>query len=221
MSSIDSLGAVQSTNQTSGQASPDKLGQNEFLKLMTTQLTHQDPFKPMDNGEFLGQMAQFGTVNGITELQNSFTTFAAAMQSNQALQAASLVGHEVLVESDQGFLPDSGSLKGAIELPNSAENVVVNILSGSGAVVQRIDLGAQNQGLVQFEWDGSRLDGGQAPSGSYRLEVLGTKGGYTESLPVMVQSRVDSLTLGKAGEGLKVDLQNIGQMDFSEIKKIL
>ena len=37
----------------------------------------------------------------------------------------------------------------------------------------------------------------------------------------MVQSRVDSLTLGKAGEGLKVDLQNIGQMDFSEIKKIL
>ena len=46
----------------------DSLGQEEFLELMTAQLRFQDPLKPMENGDFLGQMAQFGTVNGINEL---------------------------------------------------------------------------------------------------------------------------------------------------------
>ncbi|MGZ4955340.1 MAG: flagellar hook capping FlgD N-terminal domain-containing protein, partial [Methylobacter sp.] len=45
------------------------LGQDEFLKLMTTQMTHQDPSQPMQNGEFITQMAQFGTVSGIQDLQ--------------------------------------------------------------------------------------------------------------------------------------------------------
>ena len=44
------------------------LGQEDFLKLMTTQLQNQDPFAPMENGEFIAQMAQFSTVTGITEM---------------------------------------------------------------------------------------------------------------------------------------------------------
>ena len=46
------------------------LGQEDFLKLMTTQLQNQDPFAPMDNGDFIAQMAQFSTVTGITEINN-------------------------------------------------------------------------------------------------------------------------------------------------------
>ena len=54
-------------------ATPKKtsLGQEQFLKLMTTQMTHQDPTKPMENGDFLTQIAQFGTVSGIQDLQKS------------------------------------------------------------------------------------------------------------------------------------------------------
>ncbi|MGY8841488.1 MAG: flagellar hook assembly protein FlgD, partial [Pseudomonadales bacterium] len=47
------------------------LGQEDFLKLLTTQLQHQDPMEPMENGEFMGQMAQFSTVSGITEMGES------------------------------------------------------------------------------------------------------------------------------------------------------
>ena len=50
----------------------DKVGQDQFLELMITQLKNQDPMKPMDNGQFLSQMAQFGTVSGINDLQKSF-----------------------------------------------------------------------------------------------------------------------------------------------------
>ena len=61
----------------------DKLGQAEFLELMTAQLKFQDPLKPMENGDFLGQMAQFGTVNGINELNAAFDSMSASFQSTR------------------------------------------------------------------------------------------------------------------------------------------
>ena len=72
------------------------LGQEDFLHLMLTQLKNQDPFKPMESGEFLGQLAQFGTVQGLAGLQTSFDSLASSLVSNQALQASSLVGRSAL-----------------------------------------------------------------------------------------------------------------------------
>ena len=68
----------------------DELGQEDFLTLMITQFRNQDPFEPMDNGEFLGQLAQFSTVNGIESLNSSFSGLSSAMQDNQALQLPAL-----------------------------------------------------------------------------------------------------------------------------------
>ncbi len=62
----------------------DDLGQEDFLTLMITQFRNQDPFEPMDNGEFLGQLAQFGTVNGIEQLNSSFAGLQGSIQSEQA-----------------------------------------------------------------------------------------------------------------------------------------
>ena len=72
-----------------------ELGQDAFLKLMTAQMQHQDPFKPMESGEFLGQIAQFSTVSGIQAMQESLAGLSTALTSNQTLQAANLVGRGV------------------------------------------------------------------------------------------------------------------------------
>ena len=77
-----------------------KLGQEEFLRLMITQLKNQDPTKPLDSGEFLGQLAQFGTVSGLADLKSSFTELAGSLVSNQALQAA---GRSLLDDLDGRF----------------------------------------------------------------------------------------------------------------------
>ncbi|TAL42573.1 MAG: flagellar hook assembly protein FlgD, partial [Methylovulum sp.] len=96
MSSINPYsGLGVSTLDTTKATKTTSLSQDEFLKLMTTQMTHQDPTKPMQNGEFLSQMAQFGTVSGIQDLQQSFKDFSASISSDQALQASSLVGRTV------------------------------------------------------------------------------------------------------------------------------
>ena len=200
---------------------PSSLGQDEFLKLMTTQLSNQDPFEPMDNGEFLGQIAQFGTVNGINELLTSFDSFASNVQSSQALQASNLIGRNVLVNNDQAYLPSGGSVSGAVELDSSADHVAVNIYDAYDSLIGRVDLGPQVPGLVPFNWNGATLSGQQATAGRYRIEVEATRGSSTEAMAPMVSANVVSLTLGGVGQEMQVELENLGQVGFSQVNKIL
>src|SRR4051812_6621537 len=80
-------------------AKKQELGQGDFLRLMTEQLKNQDPLKPMESTQFLAQLAQFTSVQGIQNLNTSFGSLASSLTSNQALQGASLVGERVLVPS--------------------------------------------------------------------------------------------------------------------------
>ena len=119
MSTINSTNAYEDlglTQRQQPQKPNDSLGQAEFLRLMTTQLANQDPLQPIQDADFIAQMAQFGTVNGITELQSSFDTLASAMQSNQALQASVMVGRTVTTPSELNTLSDSGEMTGMINL---------------------------------------------------------------------------------------------------------
>jgi flagellar basal-body rod modification protein FlgD len=95
--------------------------QDQFLNLMIAQLKNQDPFKPLESGEFLTQIAQFGTVTGVKELQSSFSQLASSISSNQALQASSLVGRTVNIESNAGVLGQDSPLSGTVELEGSTD----------------------------------------------------------------------------------------------------
>ena len=208
---------------TSAAAAKDRetLGQDEFLELMTTQLKNQDPMEPMDNGEFLAQIAQFGTVNGVTELNDSFNSFASTMQSSQALQASNLIGRQVLVENDEAYLSTENGMVGGAELDFSAEDVAVNIYDAVGQAIGRVELGAQESGLVQFNWDGVTLNGTNAAAGRYRVEIEATRGGETEALSPLVSSTVNSLTIGRLGQEMQVELDDLGSVGFGQIQKIL
>ena len=89
----------------SGQPAPrgsNELGQADFLELMVAQLKNQDPTKPMDNSEFLSQMAQFSMVNGIEGLNTSFSSVSESILGSQGLQAATLLDRQALVDSPWG-----------------------------------------------------------------------------------------------------------------------
>ena len=76
-----SLGLASGDAQGRGTNKANELGLNTFLKLMVTQLNNQDPFKPMENGDFLGQIAQFGSVTGLEQLNDNFESLAASITS--------------------------------------------------------------------------------------------------------------------------------------------
>ena len=199
----------------------DNLGQEDFLTLMISQFQNQDPFEPMDNGEFLGQLAQFSTVNGISSLNSAFSGLAGSMQDNQALQAAGLVGRSVLAVSDVGSLNDGASLKGGLELESSAGNVQIDITNRSGELVQQLNLGQQPPGMVRFSWDGVDSSGKRADSGQYQVSARVIRGTSIESAPTVIEAEVQSVTLGQFGGGLTQNLAGGQQMPLGQIYQII
>jgi flagellar basal-body rod modification protein FlgD len=202
------------------ESSRKELGQEQFLELMTAQLQNQDPFKPMESGDFLGQIAQFSTVEGIGDLNDAFSGLSQSLVSNQALQAANLVGREVLAPTGVAALSQGGNIRGNVELPAASSEVVVNVYDQSGQLIRRLDLGSQTAGPVDFQWDGLKNDGQFAPPGSYFISAEASIDGQFEAVETLLASEVRSVTLSNSG-GLLLDLDGIGSLDFSEVRQIL
>ena len=222
MNSVDAYAGLGVS--TTGTAAPKKtsLGQDQFLKLMTTQMTHQDPAKPMQNGEFLSQMAQFGTVSGIADLQQSFKDFAASISSDQTLQAASLVGRTVSAPSEEGLLAAGGQIKGTVDLPASSANVNLKILDpATGDVIGIKSLGEHSAGSVPFVWDGMNDKGNLVHPGVYKVQVEASIDGINTVLQPEIQARVESVSMDSGKNGLQVNLTGLGTVGFNQIKQIL
>lgn len=198
-----------------------ELGQEAFLKIMTTQLQNQNPLKPMENADFMSQMAQFSTVSGIQDLQKSFSEFAGSLSSDQALQAAGLVGRSVVAPVNYGVLSAGGDIKGEVVLPGSASNVVVRVTdAASGATVQTLDLGAQASGTMPFIWNGIANDGTYANPGIYKIDIEASMDGKNTSLQPYLNSHVESVVMGNGQRELQVNLAGIGSVSFNKLTKI-
>jgi flagellar basal-body rod modification protein FlgD len=202
------------------QKTPDELGQDDFLELMTAQLKFQDPLEPMENGDFLAQMAQFSTVSGINDLNDAFNSMSTAFQSNQALQASTMVGRDVLIPGDRSRLGENDPMVAAVELDQPARQVVVNITDANGQLVQRLDYGLQPAGMMEVRWDGQMADGSRAAPGLYTVSAEVHQGDGISSGTMFTQARVESVTLGQAGQDLTLTVSDLGDIPMSQIRKI-
>jgi flagellar basal-body rod modification protein FlgD len=222
MTAIDALKSLGVSPTGAANTKKATLDQDQFLKLMTTQLTHQDPTKPMQNGEFLSQMAQFGTVSGIQDLQQSFKDFAASISSDQALQATSLIGRKVSVPSNEAVLPSGGTINGFVNLTSGSPNVTVKIVNpATGEIVATKPLGQQSAGSVTFEWDGLKANGNLADPGVYKVQVETLVDGVNTVLQPNIQAQVDSVSMANDSHGLQVNLTGLGAVNFNKITQIL
>lgn len=208
------------TQAASSGTSNNTLGQQDFLNLMVAQLKNQDPSKPADSSQLLTDMAQFSTVSGIQDLQNSFATLSSSIQSDQSLQAAGLVNHSVLVPLDHGILPSGGTLSGAVDLPADASQVSVDIYGPGGNLLRQLNLGAQSKGLAAFQWDGLASDGTYSAPGTYTVQAQAMINGQSTAVNPLVAATVNSVTLAGSNGGLSVNLGSLGSVDFSQVRQI-
>ncbi len=199
----------------------DNLGQEEFLELMTAQLMNQDPLSPMENGDFIAQMASFGTVSGIGDLNQAFSDMSTAFQSNQALQASTMVGRNVLVESNITSFNSDGLLEASVELDVPATNVIISVTDRSGQLVNRQELGGQPAGLVNYSWNGQGSNGQIYDNGPYKITAEVQRGNDTSSGVTLTTVQVESVTLGKGGQDLTLSVSNLGDISMSQIRKIM
>lgn len=210
----------QSTDYT-GTATSAKSGVNEiqdrFLTLLVTQLKNQDPMNPMENAELTSQLAQMSTVEGINNLNSSMTELLNGFYSSQNLQAASLIGHQVLADGNLLGLAEAQA-GGGVNLEGSADSVQIAIKDATGKTVRTLELGAQDAGIVHFVWDGKDDAGVQLEDGDYAMSVSASKGGTTVGAAALSLSTVNSVTM--VSGSFKVDLAGLGQYDLSNVRQV-
>ena len=205
-----------STNKDVNKASSDTLGQSDFLKLMTTQLQNQDPFAPMDNGDFIAQMAQFSTVTGISEVNASLGKLVEKFDQGRIATAANLLGHSVLVPGNVSRPDDNGELHGVLDLPQATSMAKVVISDAdTGEELNVMDLGPQAAGLVGFSWSNIPED---VRNSNRRIQINATInfGDGPQELNPSVYARVLSASIGSGdAESVLIDVQDFGEMDVS------
>ena len=182
-----------------GTSSNATLDQNDFLKLMTTQLTTQDPFNPVDNTQMVAQMAQFSQVAGISQMNQSLQTIAASLGGNRLSDATSWIGHSMLVTSDIATPLRDGSYAGQFTLTGPADQVNVNFVDGNGAVVHSEALGAQAAGDMSFTWDGKNDAGETVADGPLRLVVTATHGGQSSNAATATWTAIGGIQSPSSG----------------------
>ena len=228
MSSIDpsqqSLSAIlnklgiNSADKSNMPKAKDKLGQEDFLKLMTTQLQNQDPFAPMENGEFIAQMAQFSTVTGITSMDESLKNVAAKLGETRIATAANMLGHSVLVPGRIARTDDDGSVNGVIDLPSAATNVNVVFKSQSGDIIDTINLGNQSSGLVGFAWHGAPKEMMDNDDPIF-VEAYANTGKGMEGVNSSIFAEVLSSSAGNGDSGVMLDVRDYGTISANEVVK--
>ncbi len=208
------------SSATSGTGSVG-LGGTDFLTLMLAQLKNQDPTSPIDSNAFLSQLAELSTVQGINQLNTSFSGLSSSLTSSQALQASSLLGHQAMVSSSTATTATAGSVvTGAVNVPQTTSGVTLDVSNSSGVLVKQISLGAQSTGLANFTWDGTQSDGSKAPAGTYTLtaEVTGVASGT--AVGTYVNGTVESVTMGSGSTGLTLNVAGLGSVPFSNVEQI-
>lgn len=226
----ESLNHLNIGTKTAEDPKKNELGQTAFLELMITQLENQDPLNPQENSEFIAQLAQFSSVEGLERLNSNFEGFTNNFTSNRALQASSLVGRTVTIPGDSSYLVEGGIVSGVATLPATTTDLSISIYDGSGALVEQVPVGFFKKGDVNFRWDGMRFEvNGEIvptskirneplPPGKYEFAVTATQDGKEEELALGVSANVNSVTVESDGN-IVLNLAGFGSVNLSDVKQ--
>ncbi len=232
MNPISPTSPASSGISLAGTASQSALGRDDFLQLLVTQLRNQDPTSPQNSSEFAAQLAQFTSVEQLTNISQSMTGQAQQLaalaqavglvgQGQAALggqlanridlqSASTLIGQTVQVQSPAVAWDGTAPVDIGVYLAGDAREVEVTIRNAAGDVVRVLRTGARDAGTTPVTWDGAGADGQPLPPGSFTASVraLDDTGAAVAAAPSL-SGRVDRLTVEADGVFLWVGGQRV------------
>ncbi len=163
-------GSIDSSTQT---AASNSMGKDTFLKLLVTQLQYQDPLNPVENTEFTAQLAQFSTLETLTDMGESMDQMSYLQGSLNNIQTLSFIGKQV---SAQGNIVhfNGEDVNINFTLDDRAADAQVNIYTEEGTRVRSITMGELAAGDATCVWDGTDASGETVSQGRYTFTVQAT-----------------------------------------------
>lgn len=201
---------------TSGSATQEM--EDRFLTLLMAQIKNQDPLNPLDNAQVTTQLAQLNTVNGIERLNATLSQLLSGYNEAQAMQAAGMIGKNVMVAGNNLPLASSVAVGGA-NLASPASQVVMTVKDASGKVVLTKDMGAREAGTFYFAWDGKDDAGKVLADGAYTFALQASANGQKVDVKPMQIGTVSAVVRGT--NGFLLDLGAMGNVSFKDVQQIL
>lgn len=207
--SIRTLEDMQEANRPD---SDTELGSEDFLMLLTTQLQNQDPLSPMQNEEFLAQLAQMTSVSGIENLNTTMTSVASAMTNSMISEASSMLGQRALINGNTARVHE-GRIDGRIFVPDNGSDVTLTYSDAStGEILHSQVMTDQYAGSVDFSWDGAQQDGREV-----RISASITTQAGTEDASVGVYALIEGVEIDPNSNDMILQVQDYGMYMGSEI----
>ena len=170
-----STSAQSGINQPKGKS---ELGKEDFLNLMIAQLKYQNPLEPLDGSEYTAQLAQFSSLEQLTNMSNSLDqSILANLQLSQSVNntmTAALIGKEMKLEGESIQNVGQESIQLGYDLPASATSVSINIYDSNGALVKSFDGLSNTKGLTKLSWDFTDNNGRKVTDSNYSFKVSAT-----------------------------------------------
>lgn len=209
------------TNVYAQQTNGGDLGEDAFLRLLVTQLQNQDPVNPMNSSEFASQLAQFNSVEQMTQVNDNLEQMMLQDEiigsglSNTL--AASLPGKTVKAISNGVVLGESGETNIDYTLANSADEITISIINEAGTVVRTETISGRVGGEYTYEWDGKSDSGSSMPQGNYVVQMSATSGEDAVPITTFFTGTVDKVKYTPEGVQLEVNGVFVGLGDVEEI----
>jgi len=169
------------------------LGKDDFLNLLVTQLRHQDPLSPMESAEFTSQLAQFSSLEQMSNVNTNLEMLQLYQASINNSQAVGFIGKTIKALGNSIGVADGVADQIHFELAENASAVIAHIYDSHKNLVKTIQSGGLNAGEQSVEWDATDNDGNQVPDGTYTFEVIATD---TDANPVSATTLITASVSG-------------------------
>jgi flagellar basal-body rod modification protein FlgD len=198
--------------------STSDMGKDTFLKLLVTQLQYQDPMNPVENTEFTAQLAQFSSLEALTDMNESMDQLSYLQGSVNNIQSLSFIGKQVSAKGN--IIHYTGEDVGIdFNLDGNASDVRVKIYTPDGTLVRTIEIGEAAQGDVECLWNGTDSSGEQVGQGRYTFAVEAID---YDGLPVTSESyTMGEVTGVRYDDGVTYLIIGDKEVTISDVEKIL
>ncbi len=189
---IEALNAA-STNLSS--LGTDEVSRDDFLKLLIAQLQHQDPLNPVENQEFVAQLATFSSLEQQQMQTKLLEQLISSQNNNTSAQALSLIGKEASVAVSEFTLQSEREIDFTFIAPTVGIESV-KIFNSRGELVRSDVVNVQRAGEMAYHFDGKNNSGQSLPAGEYSISVGDTmdEDGNITSYPTFIRGFVEGVT---------------------------
>jgi flagellar basal-body rod modification protein FlgD len=221
ISPISSTNTGSSSSSTAAEAT-SSLDKDDFLQLLVTKLTNQDPLNPMEDEAFIAELAQFSSLeqmqNMNTSLENSLQWDYLQMQTINNTMATSLIGKGIKASFDGVYLNSNNSPQIQFTTDRAASSIKIEIKNSSGTVVRTLTEKDIPAGENSIKWDGKDNNGERLDTGYYSISITGYDlSGDSFTPSTFVEGNVNGVVYHDGAAYLQVDGMEIPLGNVSEI----